>query len=227
MSKYTTEVRFICEMKSGLRESVGFNNIDDVLEKSWDKIFTSKCYFFEEDYRKILCKKILKHYYTREIGAETVGLWQLWVNTKLEEIMPYYNELYKSAKLEFDPFNDVNVTRVHDELGVKENNTHNVSNTNYNSKNKNKFSDTPQGGLNGIENDTYLTNATIDEMSSSTDSNDNGTLNENNSVKYTEKYSGKQGTTSYSKLLIEYRKTILNIDLQVIKEFEDCFLKLW
>ena len=77
MSKYTTEVRYICETDSGLDESVGFNSVDDVISKSWDKIFTSKVPFFDEDYRKVLCCKILKHYYLREKGCETVGIWKL------------------------------------------------------------------------------------------------------------------------------------------------------
>ena len=100
MSKYTTEVRFICESNSGLAESKGCDNVNEVLEKSWNKIFTTNCAFFDEAYRSVLCKKILKHYYLREIGSETVGVWKLWMNTKLEEIMPYYNQLYESAKIE-------------------------------------------------------------------------------------------------------------------------------
>ena len=99
MSKYTTELRFICESKAGLSDSVGFNQIDDVISKSWNKIFDNFP-IFDESYRSVLCSKILKHYYTREISAETVGLWQLWLNTRMGEIMPYYNKLYESALLE-------------------------------------------------------------------------------------------------------------------------------
>ena len=32
MSKYTTEVRFICETNANLTESVGFNDIENVLD---------------------------------------------------------------------------------------------------------------------------------------------------------------------------------------------------
>ena len=39
MSKYTTEVRFICETAIGLKESVGYANVNDVLEQCWSKIF--------------------------------------------------------------------------------------------------------------------------------------------------------------------------------------------
>lgn len=114
LSKYTTEVRFICEHEAGLEDSVGCNDVDRIISLSWNKIFTTNCTFFDNDYRSILCSKILKHYYLREISSETVGIWKLWVNTKLEEIMPYYNKLYESALLEFDPFKDVDYSKNHE-----------------------------------------------------------------------------------------------------------------
>lgn len=114
MSKYTTEVRFICESKSGLETSGGSGDVDNIIANSWNKIFTSKAPFFDEEYRSVLCQKILKHYYLREICCETVGIWTLWMNTRLEEIMPYYNQLYESAKIEFNPMHDVDLTRKHE-----------------------------------------------------------------------------------------------------------------
>lgn len=56
------------------------------------------CYpIFDEDYRKELQKKILLKYYTREICEETFGLWKLRLNSKMNEIMPYYNQLYSET----------------------------------------------------------------------------------------------------------------------------------
>lgn len=37
---------------------------------------------------------ILRHYYMREIGAETYALWQFYLSTKLNEIMPWYVDLH-------------------------------------------------------------------------------------------------------------------------------------
>lgn len=129
MSKYTTEVRFICENKAGLTESKGASNVDSILNDSWDKIFTTQCTFFDPAYRAVLCKKILKHYYLREIGAETVGIWLLWMNTKLEEIMPYYNQLYNSALLQFDPFKDTDYQRTHEGENTGSRNTDSTANS--------------------------------------------------------------------------------------------------
>lgn len=111
MSKYTSEVRFICESLSDLNESKGFNSVNDILGKAVKKVFDFEFPIFDEQYREVLEKKILKHYYTREIGEETYGLWKLRLDMKMNEIMPYYNKLYESELLEYNPLYTVNVTR--------------------------------------------------------------------------------------------------------------------
>ena len=84
MSKYTTEVRYICEHEAGLTESVGYNDIDRVLALSVGKIFDFDYPIFDEAYRNVLNIKILRHFYTREIGFETVGLWKHYLRTKMK-----------------------------------------------------------------------------------------------------------------------------------------------
>lgn len=111
MSKYTTEVRYICETLAGLSESVGFADVEQVIKNCLPKVFDFNFPIFDESYRSVLETKILRHYYTREIGLETVGLWKLKLNTKLNEIMPFYNQLYKSELIEFNPLYDVELTR--------------------------------------------------------------------------------------------------------------------
>ena len=201
MSKYTTELRFICENSAGLTESVGYNSVDSVLDKCRDKIFDFDFPIFDESYRVPLENKILKHYYTREIGAETVGLWKYWLNVKLNEIMPYYNQLYKSTLIEFNPMYDVDLTTDYQkvdngnknttgsfsetgnkadtfsETGTKSGSVHEVGNTEESgstsgttSGNKTDtdggkndhweyFSETPEGGINGVADLRYLTTA--------------------------------------------------------------------
>lgn len=259
MSKYTTEVRFICESKSGLEVSGGSGDVDKIIANSWNKIFTSKAPFFDEEYRSVLCQKILKHYYLREICCETVGIWTLWMNTRLEEIMPYYNQLYESAKIKFNPMHDVDLTREHkrtenetasgnrdttnnNTTDVTSNSTTNRTTTSDENK-KDLYSDTPQGALTGVENETYLTNAR--KINDSVNGTDN--VNVNNTEKnvgvstgkettssnvgttedYLETLVGKQGTESFSSLLNKFRETFLNIDMMVIEEFSDLFFGLW
>lgn len=110
MSKYTTELRFICETTAGLTDSEGYTSTREIIEKSRAKIFDFDYPIFDEKYRSVLETKIIKHYYTREIAGETVGLWKLWLDERMNNIMPYYNQLYKSELLEFNPLYDTDIT---------------------------------------------------------------------------------------------------------------------
>lgn len=199
MSNYTTQVRFICETAAELEESVGYDSVNTVIAAALPKVFNFQFPLFDETYRTVLETKILKHYYTREIGLETVGLWKLKLDTKLNEIMPFYNQLYKSELIEFNPMYDVDLTCDHnlkreetskqdatekgttEKTGGVDDNTHTETNDNQNSESTtdiqnttgstskeqlgaskthyDKYSDTPQGSLQNVQNDTYLTNA--------------------------------------------------------------------
>lgn len=113
MSKYTTEVRFLCESLTGHTESVGFTSVDEILTQAAPLIFSFDFPMFDNAYRLPLERKILRHYYTREISEETYGLWKLRLEDRLNVIMPYYNKLYESAVLSFNPFYDVDLTTEH------------------------------------------------------------------------------------------------------------------
>lgn len=253
MSKYTTEVRFICENSAGLSESEGANNVDSILDKCWNKVFNFDFPIFDENYRQVLCRKILKHYYTREIAHETVGRWKLALNAKLNEIMPYYNQLYKSELLEFNPFYDVDLTRNREGSGTSNKTSNNTETNSGTSKNVsggssisntdtlNRFSDTPQNSMDtqGIadsvplttvtkvnENNT-TTNKSTDTLTRDDSKTENGTENINNTDKYIETVKGKQGTENYSSLLKKFRETFLNIDMMIIEDCSDCFFTLW
>lgn len=90
MSKYTTELRYLIESNFNL-------GLDDYP-------------IFDENYRELLNQKIINHYYFREIGMETAELFKRYLNQTMREIMPYYNQLYKSELLEFNPFYNVDKT---------------------------------------------------------------------------------------------------------------------
>ena len=115
MSNYTTQVRFICETSAGLLESAGGSSVNQILIDAAPQIFNFEFPMFDENYRLPLEIKILRHYYTREISEETVGLWKLRLETRMNEIMPYYNQLYESVveMAKRNPFTDVDLTTDH------------------------------------------------------------------------------------------------------------------
>lgn len=115
MSTYTTQVRYICESKSGFTvEELENKTVDEIIAASRSNVFNFDFPVYDENFRSVLESTILMHFYTREIGAETVGLWQHYMCRKLREKMPYYNKLFESALLEFNPLWDVNYTKSHE-----------------------------------------------------------------------------------------------------------------
>lgn len=293
LSKYTTEIRFICERFAGLDESQGFTKVDDIVEKARHSIF-EKYPIFDENYRGVLETKILKHFYTREIGFETVGLWLLKLNQKMCEIMPYYNQFYESEKLSFNPLVNIDTSQsstrddsttsnaqtaqatTNERVNTvsKDSNESTLSSSKAAEDNKTIYgskvvtsgnddiseSDTPQGTLINVENNTYLSKFTrnhknisdeksgIDEIASNSSvdssnaSNTNLTENaneKNNSSQAMNENSKKNTLENYiannvglsgvsgSELLEKYRSTFMNIDMLVIDDLKDLFMKLW
>lgn len=177
MSKYTTEVRFICETNAGLSESKGYSNINTIIANSRASIFDFSYPIFDENYRATLETKILKHYYTREIGLETVGLWKHFLDMRMNEIMPFYNKMYLNGFNQLNLFYDTDYTREgnrSDNEDRTENGTSNdsmtgtvtdvgtgssqaggsdtISGSNAPKKSTwDLYSDTPQGGIAGIQ----------------------------------------------------------------------------
>ena len=268
MAKYTTEVRSICETAYGLQSTVGEPSVDTIVTSPavLNTLFNFTFPIFDEEYRPVLEAKILKHYYTQEIGEETVGLWKLRMNTRLNEIMPYYNKLYESELLEFDPLKNM----VYRKDGGRNGSTadglnslrtlggsdttasagHSFTQDIRTSGTWDLFSDTPQGGIDGVEaaagslaGNGYLTDARKVYNDGKPDNSEtNTTLNGSTTYgktdtyaqtgtgttaeTYFENFNGLNGMTG-SKALEEFRNTFLNIDMMIIEELQDLFMGVW
>ena len=143
MAKYTVELRKLVE-----------NGFDLQL---------NEYPIFDENYRETLNKKIIDHYYFYEIGQETAGQFRHYLKSRMNEIMPYYNQLYRSELLELDPLTTFKETHVENIDRNGTDTTHNsaastsdsngngsTTNTTTNSGGTevlNVHSDTPQGQI--------------------------------------------------------------------------------
>lgn len=130
MSKYTTELRWICESLAGRTEQGEYSDITEIIETASPLLFNFDYPIFDENYREALQEKIIMHYYTREISEETVGLWKLRLRAKMNEIMPYYNQFYKSTLFKFNPLWDTDVTTEKTGTSQVENNATKSGNSN-------------------------------------------------------------------------------------------------
>lgn len=195
---------------------------------------------FDENYRETLNNNILHHYYENEIGFETASLFRFYLNQKLNEIMPYYNELYKVQKKLIDDNLLLNNVNLREELqGSNTNNTTTTgsstsqSTNNGTSNNKNLFQDTPQGQISqtDIDNQKWATNLTLDRNTTNNTINDtssnNGSANTNATNTYLKTIIGNNGGKFNIDVLNDIKNNLMNIDLMIINELYDLFMQIF
>lgn len=180
---------------------------------------------FDENYRKTLNNNILHHYYENEIGFETAPLFRFYLNQKLNEIMPYYNELYKVQKKLIDDkllLNNVNLTEE-----LKGSNTTKTSSVSQSTnKGKNLFQDTPQGNISQQDinaQNVYATNITLNDNSI----NDNSSANGSGTNEYIKTIIGNNGGKFNIDILNDIKNNLMNIDLMIINELYDLFMQIF
>ena len=224
MSKYTIELRKIIEYEG--RDSV----------ENYFKDYCINNYLRPNEVESILnaniwskdrlASKIVDHYYMREIGYETIGLFKHYAKVYMREIMERYLPLIYSNSINYDPLVNVDYTETFTRnitgSGESESNsTNNASGLSVNS-------DTPQGQISkaNILNGNYASNTGASETESSiTDSTSNSNNTDEN---YTKRVKGNSGVSATAQKMIEqYRKNIIAIDEQIIKELDKLFMGLY
>ena len=180
---------------------------------------------FDENYRETLNNNILHHYYENEIGFETAPLFRFYLNQKLNEIMPYYNELYKVQKKLIDDnllLNNINLT---EELkGTNTTQTSSLSQST--NKGKNLFQDTPQGNISQQDinaQNVYATNITLNDNSII----DNSSANGSGTNEYIKTLVGNNGGKFNIDVLNDIKNNLMNIDLMIINELYDLFMQIF
>ena len=199
----------------------------------WDFDYPS---FYQGAEKTAFEKKVIDHYRFRQIGQETVGRWLHQFRTRINEIMPYYQQLYSTVKIMDaieDPFGNVDVTETYEETrtGTSEGEGSSDGRTTSNTTDNHltKHSDTPQGEISNIDN--YMSSADKVNGTSENESTANNTSTTRGSstetVKHTFRKTGNQGVNTYAHDMIEYRQILINIDMMIIKELNDLFLGVY
>lgn len=238
MSKYTTELRYICESLAGYTMSADYIDVEDVIEKARPKLFDFP-YGIPMKNKKSFEDLFIWHYYRNEIGFETFGEFKRRLRMRLMELAPKYKSLYESVDFEYDPFLDVDYLEVTDgvsnlkKTGQIEVTQETTTESEGTDKNVNQYNDTPMDEIDFTTDQKFLTSFTIDDSSNqnkdethasnsqSIDTNDKTTTNGNKRV------TGKKGTKTYMELVQEYRDTIINVDLMLVEELHDLFMLIY
>lgn len=169
--------------------------------------------------RSELNERILNHYKYREIGSETVGRFLDELKTTMHEIMPRYNELFKTIEIMHDlpsPFDNVDVVETFEQERIsKDTSSEQFQNTGNESSNtssegsdnkhsKNIYADAPGSQINyptkNISDVEYATNASWDHDLNESKNKIDHTGNTSNSGTASNERSGNDRTThTYTK----------------------------
>ena len=224
MSKYTFELRRLFDFYT--RETV----------EGWFKDYDLEDYLTQDEIDVIeergtwskdkLAKKIVDHYYMREIGFETPYLFQHYVKVAMNEIMEQKLPLIYSASIEYDPLVNVDYSEtfsraINNTLNASSNNTATSSGLTVNS-------DTPQGQVNKTQilEGRYASSTQAGESTSSTTNQDSTAGNtQEASTKAVKGNSGVSATAQ--KMIQQYRENIIAIDRDIINELNDLFMGLY
>ena len=245
MSNYTTELRWILEQISidnGDGSYADGKTIQEIISSARPVIFNWD-YTIDEDadidaiHKQLIETKFLHHYYFQEIAFETVALWQDRLQERWMYLLPKYKELWKAvAQNTMKWYENFSRHRVIEEnlSGSTSGNVVGTSGTSDSSSviDKNRYSDTPQGGTNGIEieNNLYLTNAAINERSraGNTTSNNSST---NSTATASNRGEDEVVTGFNGKPLIEvfnyFKDNVFDTDELFLDDLSDLFMGVW
>lgn len=243
MSKYTMELR---EIFTPIKFNPPLYTRSEV--EGWFKDYELSNYLTQNQISTIdragiwnkdkLAKKIVNHYFMREIGFETISLFKHYSKVTMDEIMEKYLPLIYSASIEYDPLVNVDYTETFERTAETEGNVDNTGTSNSNSTNNSSSlginSDTPQGQISKetILEGKYATSTTGSENESSiedetrTSSTSESTSNTNEN--YRKNIKGNSGVSATAQKMIEqYRDNIITIDKDIIKELNILFMGLY
>lgn len=216
MSRYTTELRTVCDLFG--RETV----------EGWFKDYELSDYLTEKEIEVIedrgtwskdkLAEKIVNHYLMCEIGYETPAYFRHQVKNEMRELMEEYAPLIYSASIEYDPMVNVDYTE-----------TYNASDSGSASGSSSGTglavnSDTPQGQISK----TAILNGDYATSTSGTDSDTSTSSESSNESEYTKRIKGNSGVSATAqKMIAQYRDNIRAIDREIINKLNKHFMGIF
>lgn len=191
----------------------------------WDFEYPS---YYKDEQKTAFEKKVIDHYFFRQIGQETVGRFLHMFRAKVREIMPFYVDMYKSVEIMHNlenPFDNVDIVETFEETSEGSSSGSASGSSSGTEGAEHRFSNTPQGSITNL--DSYLTEAAKDSANRSGSSESESESSSSGTVRHTLTRKGNQGVNTFAHDILEFRKSIINVDMMVIDELNELFLGVY
>jgi len=116
VSSYTMELREYVEMWTQEENLLSHR---ERIEKGRKHLFDFPYPMFNENYRNVFETNFIRNFYMREIGFETEELFKFRLETWLIINMPYFNKLFESELLKYNPLTNTDLKINHNKSNDK------------------------------------------------------------------------------------------------------------
>lgn len=176
MANFTLQLKTYCEYLSEIGNT-GFKDYEiiPIVNYAAPIIFSNPIEWYKPEIGPRVYRKILHHYYFQELAYETPELWKHRIWEHLALYAPYWNQLYESADIQYDPLKDYDFVKWHagtesgtDKGTNAEQNQYDKDGSESGSQTRDLnrtfshsdlFSDTPQSNLQQVAEGRYISNA--------------------------------------------------------------------
>ena len=235
MSKYTMELR---ELFTSIKFNPPLYTKEEV--EGFFKDYELSDFLTEEQIATIentgiwnkdkLAKGIVNHYYMRELGQETIGLFIHYAKVTMEELMEEYLPLIYSSAIQYDPLVNVDYTETFTRTANVDNTGRSVSDSTNNGESIGITSDTPQGRITkqNILAGNFATATSGTETTGAINNVTNTTSGSDSEEEYTKRIRGNSGVSATAQKMVEqYRDNIRAINREIIEKLEPLFMGLY
>lgn len=216
MSRYTMQLRTVCDI-------VGRDTVE-----GWFKDYDITNYLTADEIEVIqdrgtwnkdrLAKQIVDYFWTREIGYETIGLFEHEVKISMELLMEEYLPLIYSSAIQYDPMVNVDFTESYSstDSGSASGSSTDAGLT--------INSDTPQGNISK----TDILAGNYASSTSGVDNSSSSSTTTSNTSSYTKTTRGNSGVSATAqKMVQQYRDNIRAISREIIEKLNSHFMGLY
>lgn len=211
------------------------------------KLFDFDYSFDDAAYKTQIEKNVIDFYYDYEIGQETPDMFKRKFIARWQRIMPYYNKLYNTTLLSYNPLTNYSMTEALEQLATSSSTTDSTANTTADSTGTtagNSYSNTDSTGKNSdypqqpIAGGDYLSGENANNSITSVDNGSTSTTNTTDAstgkvtgsgttnTEYTKTIEGITGG-SYPELIEKHRAVLLRINDMIIEELKNCFILVY
>ena len=228
MATYTVELRKLCDLYG--REEI----------ENWFKDYKIEDYLTPVQIEQIekfgvwskdrLARKIVDHYYMREIGLETPELFKHYAKVYMQEIMERQFPKIYSNFFEYDPLSNVDFTETYTREIEGSSEGTSASNSKNNGSGLNINNDTPQTRITkqDLQTGAYASNVNQSDTETNIQDETNAQSSSNTIEKFTRHEEGDNGVIITNQRLVkEYREIIVAIDEEIINELSKLFMGIY